>query len=752
VLAAFFLVIVSYGIGFLGADTYSYVAFGGVICAAVGLMIHRPTVMWPWLAMLGVGVLWTLSGALADHFEVTGDLSAGRSLVPDALALPGYLLFGAALQGWYRSRRGRHNSDTLLDAIMLAAGSSLVMHEVLISPALTREGAWFMAQLSVAAYPTLALCLMVVAARLAFSGGHRSVAFHLVLAGTISLLIGDFVYALGEIGTFQAPTAVLEIPYLLIPTCLGAAALHPSVRGLGVSAHRPVSQLGPGRLAAVGGALFAPILVMASPDANPDNRVAIVLSCVLALAAIIRISTAIRSQAASEALLYQQATHDDLTGLPGRNLLIQHTADLLTARPDDPLVLLFLDLDQFKLINDSMGHAAGDSLLVQAADRISTSVRQEDLVGRISGDEFIVVSAGLDTSEAHALADRIQTALRDPFQLPEGEVFVSVSIGMAISEPGHEVPAAVLLQQADTAMYHSKAAGRDSWTRFDVSMQDRVATQMEMERALRHALDQRQLTVAFQPIVSTPGAQVRGFEALARWQTPTRMISPAEFIPVAEDCGLIVPLGAFVLDEACRQLAWWRKNLPGATDWYVSVNLSPRQMRAGDIVDLVAEALDRHSLPGEALWLEITESVMIEESLATSSVMTGLRGLGVRLAVDDFGTGFSSLSYLKRFPVSRVKIDRSFVAGLGTDESDTSLVAAVVAMAFALGLEPVAEGVETQDQAARLIELGCTQMQGFLFGRPVPATDVAELFGPSTSDVPRDLGARQRRCTMSHKA
>ena len=239
---------------------------------------------------------------------------------------------------------------------------------------------------------------------------------------------------------------------------------------------------------------------------------------------------------------------------------------------------------------------------------------------------------------------------------------------MTIAHPRDGSQAATLVQQADTAMYRSKDAGRNRVTIFDSSMRDRVARRVELERRLRRALNERHFAAYFQPIVTLPSGRVHGFEALARWNEDGHMISPAEFIPVAEESGLIVPLGAFMLDEACRQLATWRRTIPGGERLCMSVNLSPRQIRESDVVDTVAETLERYQLPGDALWLEITESVMMEDSLVTAGVMTGLRMLGVRLSVDDFGTGFSSLSYLKRFPVSSVKIDRSFVSGLGDHE------------------------------------------------------------------------------------
>jgi diguanylate cyclase (GGDEF)-like protein len=641
-------------------------------------------------------------------------------------ALPGYALFGVALYGLLRSRQANAERGALLDGIMLGSGALLIVNEVLIMPTLDIRGTWLMARVAVAVYPAVSMCLLVLAARLAFSAGERSPALRLLLAGTTSLLIGDVVFALGEVGMLVVPQSVLEVPYLLVPACIGSAVLHPSIRSLSSATRRDAGTMGFGRLAAVAGALLAPIAVIAMGEMSTGRAATTALCLILALTAIARLAGAMKEQAASEARLSHQATHDELTGLPSRLLIVERTDTLLaeSRASGHAVTLMFLDLDQFKLVNDSMGHGVGDQLLVLAAQRIMTCVRAGDLVGRISGDEFIVVANGLDAVGAYGLAERIRRALSDGFYLDAGEVFISASIGVASASSADRRDAATLIREADTAMYRSKDAGRNAVTVFDSSMLERISRRVDLERRLRHALNERHVAAYYQPIVALPSGRIHGFEALARWQADGQMISPAEFIPVAEESGLIVPLGAFMLDDACRQLASWRRISPASSRLYVSVNLSPRQMRESDIVDCVAETLQRHDLPGDALWLEITENVMLEDSIAMTSVMTGLRTLGVRLSVDDFGTGFSSLSYLKRVPVSTVKIDRSFVSGLGQHQSDSSLVAAIIAMASALELEPIAEGVETDDQARRLIDLGCRQAQGNLFGKPVPAEQV----------------------------
>jgi len=544
---------------------------------------------------------------------------------------------------------------------------------------------------------------------------------------------------------------LLEVPYLLVPACIGAAAQHPSIRLLDQRSPESDRSIGPARLAAVIAALLAPIGLLVFRE-DPTNRlVAVGLCGVLAAAAVLRIAGSMRLQAAVEATLFRQATHDELTGLPSRSAIMNRLERLTSVDQPGPVALIFLDVDQFKLVNDSMGHTVGDELLVMAAERIVSCVRDDDLVGRISGDEFVIVSSGIDHDSAYELADRVRQAFRHPFELGAGEVFVTVSIGITMTEQDECREPAILIQEADTAMYRSKEAGRNTVTMFDHSMRERIDRRVELERMLRRALEHGDIQAWFQPIVSLPSGRPRGLEALARWEVDGRMISPAEFIPIAEESGLIVPLGNHVLDEACRHLAWLRRNVADAQDLYISVNLSPRQLKAGDIVETVADALRRHDLPGDALWLEITEGAMMDDSVATIAAMTALRSFGVRLTVDDFGTGYSSLSYLKRFPVSMVKIDRSFVAGLGRHESDSSIVAAIVAMSSALDLDLVAEGVETVEQARHLVALGCEQAQGYLFGAAAPPVMLPELLA---SLAPRDAewAVRDRRCvTVSRR-
>ena len=724
------------------AATYFVIIVLGIAGGIVGNHRHQERMTWPWWCLSAAATLWIGSGLVADLTASTGDLSTTRSLYADLFALPGYFCFGAALHGLARARGVSGDRDTVLDGVMVAAASSLLIWETLIQRTFAIEGSWVVAEVLVTGYPILSMCLLVLAIRLAFASGPRTAAFDLVLAGTAAFLVGDVLFAFGEVGLIAAPERVLDVPYLLVPTCFGAALLHPSARRMSTPLPPHHRQSGRARLVIVALALLAPIPVMLVHREGRVPIASLVLVIVLSVTGVVRISTSIGHQFRLTRQLYHRATHDELTGLVGRSLLLERADEWLYAGRQ--VAVLFLDLDRFKYVNDSMGHGAGDELLVGVARRLRSVCPSDSVVARQSGDEFLVAVPDTGVADALDLADKIRRAVRLEHRLSTGEAFVAASVGITVSR-SDTTTAAVLLQEADTAMYRAKDAGRDTVTVFDASMQAWVDQRVELERALHQAITEDEISVEYQPIHDYRTGRTIGAEALARWYRASGPVSPADFIPIAEDSGLITTIGAYVLDEACRQAAWWRANLDGGDEMYVSVNVSPRQLRSADFVDLVAETLARHGLPGDALWLELTERVMMEDSVSTLAVMNGLRTIGVRLAVDDFGTGYSSLSYLKRFPIERVKIDQSFVRGLGENGSDGSLVAAIVAMATALRLQPVAEGVETEAQARQLERVGCSIMQGYLFARPLPPDRFVETYRRT------HRGARSARCLVGER-
>ena len=386
---------------------------------------------------------------------------------------------------------------------------------------------------------------------------------------------------------------------------------------------------------------------------------------------------------------------------------------------------MLLDLDRFKLVNDSWGHTAGDKVLTAVAGRLYAAVRAADTVARFGGDEFVVVREGIGGAwEAARFGERLAQAVDGSLQLEGAEIFVSASLGIAVGESGDSAEA--LLRDADTAMYTAKDRGRGRVELFDAEVSGRAESRLVAEAALRRAVEREEFVVLYQPILSVETGKVVGAEALVRWDVPHgERVSPAEFIPLAEETGLIVPLGQWVLDQACDQVRRWHEN--GVVIDTMSVNLSARQLAAGSFSTAVSTAIERNRLDPGCLSFEITESVLMEDVEFSIESLVGLKALGVRLAVDDFGTGYSSLAYLKRLPLDSLKIDRAFVDGLGTDPNDSAIVAAVIAMAGALGLSVTAEGVETEQQLEELRRLGCGYGQGYLFARPLAADDFAEL-------------------------
>ena len=419
-----------------------------------------------------------------------------------------------------------------------------------------------------------------------------------------------------------------------------------------------------------------------------------------------------------EERLAYQAFHDALTGLPNRAWFAAHLEATL-ARSRTNVAVLFLDLDRFKVINDSLGHERGDELLVAVAARLRACAEPGAAVARLGGDEFTILLAGATAADARRLAWRILAALRAPLALAGREIVVSASIGIALGGAGTG-GAVELLRDADTAMYRVKHGGRAGVALFDAGMNAAAVARLERETDLRRAIAAGELVLAYQPKVDLHTGRIIGVEALMRWCHPRDgLIPPTDFIPLAEETGLILPLGQWALAEACRQARVWLERWPGRPPLVMSVNLSARQFRQPRLAAAIADILRETGLPASSLQLEITESAVMDDLDAAVATLRDLRARGLRLALDDFGTGYSSLSYLKRFPLDVLKIDKAFVAGLGRDTEDTAIVGAVIALAHILGMQVTAEGVETAEQAYLLREMACELGQGYLFARPL---------------------------------
>jgi diguanylate cyclase (GGDEF)-like protein len=443
-----------------------------------------------------------------------------------------------------------------------------------------------------------------------------------------------------------------------------------------------------------------------------------------------RIERERRARLEAEAIAEQAtraALHDALTGLPNRMLVLDRLSTALERgeRSGTHVALFFIDLDRFKLINDSFGHDAGDRLLTEVARRLLQAARASDTVGRFGGDEFVVLCEHISGRDAALeIARRLAEAISPPVGLAEAELRVQASVGIALSTPG--ATAEGLIRDCDAAMYHAKDSGRGRCEFFEESVRMRDRNRLELESDLREAVETGAFELHYQPIVGLDTMRVVGIESLVRWRHPTRgLLPPAEFIPLAEETGLIGEIDRWVLTRACEQAVAWRGRYGREACGRLSVNLSARQLANESLDELVGSILARTGFPPEELVLEITESVLVAESAVASENLAGLNRRGIRIAIDDFGTGYCSLAYLRQFSVDTLKIHQSFVAGLDRGGGEAAILTAIVAMGRALGLTVVAEGIEEDKQLAQIRELGCHEAQGFLFAQPLSAAEYA---------------------------
>jgi diguanylate cyclase (GGDEF)-like protein/PAS domain S-box-containing protein len=444
----------------------------------------------------------------------------------------------------------------------------------------------------------------------------------------------------------------------------------------------------------------------------------------------------------AQSRLEHAARHDSLTNLPNRSAFMHELGRVLTRSKriaDYRYSVLFVDVDRFKLVNDSLGHLIGDQLLTAVARKLATCLRTGDVLARLGGDEFTILLDGVNgPSDAEFVAERVQALFREPITIEEGrEIFVTTSIGIAMGSPHYDYPEE-LLRDADTAMYRAKALGKACHVVFEQRMRDHAIVRLNLETELRRAIDHDELRLVYQPVISLKNGALAGFEALLRWHRPGgEMIPPSEFIPLAEETGVIVPLGIWVLSEACRQAAAWQRQFIFDEPLTMSVNISPRQLMQAGIVEAVAQMLRKHGLAQGTLALEITESALAEDAATAMRVIKELKRLPVQLLLDDFGTGYSSLGHLHRFPVDTVKIDRSFLAKDPLDPSGSNVLAAVVSLAQNLGKGVIVEGIETAEQVERLRKLRCPHAQGFYFSKPVDAVEAGALIALASASAQR---------------
>ncbi len=739
------LVAASRGSGLLGPVAQSSVELFGLltlVAVPLGIRLHRPIRRAAWWSTAFALLLFLVELGLRSPAARLGG-GHGEPLYPLLVALAAYLTMAVSLTMLASSPDldDVGKLDIVLDGLIAMLAAFSVAWTYLIKPVLSHHGLPLPNRVIEASFPPLDVYLVMIAFRIGFDRrSRRATSGRLLLVSVLLMLVGDIAYTLADVvRVVRIPLRLTDVPYLLAATTFGAAALHPSMRQLALPRRRhllaPRTLPTSGRLVLVAAALVFPSVVVAT-DRSSSLSSRLVLGAVAVLTAAVatwRLFRALRTSASSEVRLAHQATHDQLTGLPNRTLAGQWITGLLEdpGLAGDGVAVFFLDLDRFKLVNDTFGHSHGDLLLTEVAARLKSAIGPRGLVARVGGDEFVIVLDHVPTMEAaRREAERVQGCFEAAFSLGEAEVFATASLGVAMRSAGEPLLGPErLIRDADMAMYQAKEAGRDTICLYDSSMHERIVDRLSFERDLRLAIERDEFHLVYQPIVAlSEGApRVIGLEALLRWEGPARgLVPPALFIGVAEDSGLINEIGDWVLHEACARLAAWRAE-PGLGHLHVSVNMSALQLKRESLFTRIRGVLAHNGLPSEALCIELTESLLMESPADGSALLLRLKELGVRLALDDFGTGYSSLAYLKQFPVDYVKVDKSFVDGLTRqDSSDETLVAAVVSMARAIGAVTVAEGVEVPEQEARLRAIGVEGAQGYLYSRPVPAGQVVD--------------------------
>jgi diguanylate cyclase (GGDEF)-like protein len=718
-----------YGLGpeWAQAPMLVLIVAAGFTALVVGVRRHLPSGSHrrPWWLMFAALVCFLLGIVLREAVPGASNHPPGvAALVPDLFVLPGYGLMAYAFIDILRCCRATDDDPATVDAILAGIAAAFMMWTYFISPQLYAANLSAVATVS-AFFPVVDVALLVLIMQLLLAGGSRTPALWMLIVGAGVVFAGDLLFSLHENRFPTVDEQMITAMFLVSYLAPGAAALHPSMRSLTEPQHNEIDELGSVRTAFIAVLIGVPTVVTTLEPITTvwDGIVRAGLCVLLTLVVLQRVVRANNYRALAERSSRRRATHDALTDLPNRELLAETIAGWGARASDEgqEISLLFLDLDRFKMVNDHWGHQVGDELLCAVAGRLGAQVRSEDLVCRIGGDEFVIALASPShTALAESLAGRLLTEFTKPFELSVGSVVVTPSIGVARSAGA--AGALELIRDADTAMYKAKGSGRNAYAVFDTSLRDQVRSRMNLEQALRGALERGELSVHYQPIIDLATDELDGFEALMRWNHPELgAVSPLEFIPIAEETGLIVESGAWLLEEAAGQLVTWRAQRPrGARPLHISVNVSVRQLRDVALVRTVRDVLQRTGLPPEALWLEITESGVMEDLEAAVATLCDLRELGVTLCIDDFGTGYSSLSYLNRLPVGILKVDRSFVAGVGENGPNEPIVRAVLAMTRAMDVRVVAEGVETAVQRDWLRSQSCELAQGWLYGAPRP--------------------------------
>ncbi|HEX7471824.1 MAG TPA: EAL domain-containing protein [Candidatus Limnocylindrales bacterium] len=732
-LAGFYLLLPPTGL----SRTIAYPAFGiiGMLAILLGVHMRRPARSGSW-RLIAVALALLAFGDIVYSFLSGDGQEVAYPSPADIAYLGGYVVLIAGIASLIRGRVAGGDRTALIDAAILAAGAGSIVWFAVIQPGLAGTVEPMVGVVSMA-YPVMDLILLGLGLRVLLTAA-RPRYLQFLLAGVAIYFFADLVYALLLLNQAYGDANPVDAGWIVGILLIGVAALHPSVADPVTTVESSDARLSGSRLATLAAAaLIAPtILVIHEIQAGDDLVVGLVLEWTLLFGLVlVRLGITVRELGATlqqrrhlQVDLAHQAHHDPLTQLANRSLFEVRLAQAMATAPETT-ALIFLDLDDFKTINDTLGHATGDELLRVLAGRVQRGLRATDLAARLGGDEFaILVEACQGPSMALAVAERALAVLRAPLSLVDRQLEVHASAGVAM---GHARSTPTdLMRDADVAMYQAKAHGKNRVEAYVAAMHGEVIRSYELGTELAHAIETGAFVLHFQPAVNLTSGAIVGAEALVRWNHPQRgLLGPHEFIPQAESSGLIHSLGRWILREACFAAVGWPTRLDGQRP-AVSVNLAASQLLQPGIVEEVAEILAETGLPPRKLILEVTESALVDLDVARAALLR-LRGLGVLLALDDFGTGYSALSYLARLPFDIVKIDQSFVAAIGQGRRVDALLAGILGLCDALELVTVAEGIEEGPQLDRLVALGCRIGQGYLFARPVPAAEFTALLTTS---------------------
>ncbi len=726
---------------------YSLGGFGLVAVMAVAIPVRDPRPRWPWV-LLALGLLGTASGDLLwDLTEIFANAPGYSSQLANISYLAAYPLFAAGALGLLGRRATARDVLVLLEAAILAAAAWLILWVVYVHPALVHSDLGYWDWLPTVLYPPMDLVVIVVVWRVGHGAGgqvRRSAPWVLLMLGFVVMFLADWSYAM--LGMPESGTAMwlMNVAWLMSYALIAASAVHPAMRYLRASPDTVGVVAGRVRGVGVAGACVTPfaLALVARRDVAPIPEVVAIAGTLIVLLAALRYQLAADRNAEAAVQLSYRATHDPLTGLANRAALIDRLTLALrrAARTGSGCAIVFLDLDDFKFINDSLGHTDGDAALGVVADRLRSVMRADECIARIGGDEFVVVLEGLSGAEDAILAaHRIAALLAEPYQIDHATFTLPASVGVLPDAERYVDQVEAALRDADFAMYEAKARARGAVCVYDPAMHARAIEAVDRRRQLGVALDAGELAVVYQPIYRAGSRRQIGAEALLRWRHDGVDIAPEDFVPLAESTGDIVRIGEWVLREAVEEL----RRLGPDSELIVTVNLSPRQLREPHFAAIAVALVEAAGVDPGRVVLELTESALLEPDPTVDANLRALGDARLALAIDDFGTGYSSLAYLKRLEVAWLKIDRIFVSDLGPSTGDEALVRTIIRMAHDLGIRVIAEGVENESQLAILEHEGCDALQGFALARPGPHLVLAPAPVPA-STAPL-FGSRSRR-------